>query len=388
MKNLILAAVAATLAVPAAVHAADLEVRFCPAAQVRPYPLESRRDAQSLVLQNVAIVSHASAPVEVTEVDIDLMRGGEAIDTRRIIGPDLARQGRRGAGLQAAGMITQIPFQFCGDKLIAAGVKVAGPVLDPNQALLVFQQTLAYQGARDAVRIRVHGRAAGGAVADAEGAIPITPGFSKTAFRFPLSGTWFAGVGPTPHTGHRWALPEEFAFDIAKVGDGDTTHRGDGARFTDYFGYGAPVLAAADGKVVYAADGLAENPDTLRRPGESLEAYGARSGDIQSALLARGQAALAGNFVMIDHGGGEYSLYAHLQTGSVKVKVGDAVRSGQPVGKLGSSGNSTEPHLHFQVCDAPEPLNCAGIPINFQGISLPWADYARPVQSGDLVEAP
>ena len=90
---------------------------------------------------------------------------------------------------------------------------------------------------------------------------------------------------------------------------------------------------------------------------------------------------------MIDHGNGEYSLYAHMQPGSVHVQVGDRIAAGAELGKLGSSGNSTEPHLHFQVCDAPTPMACAGIPLQFQNVTLPFADYPRPLQSGDVVVA-
>jgi len=57
------------------------------------------------------------------------------------------------------------------------------------------------------------------------------------------------------------------------------------------------------------------------------------------------------------------------------------------VGKLGSSGNSTEPHLHFHVCDSNDPLISAGIPVNFSNVTIQWADVPRPIQSGDVVIA-
>lgn len=57
----------------------------------------------------------------------------------------------------------------------------------------------------------------------------------------------------------------------------------------------------------------------------------------------------AGNHVIVMHDAGSYSLYAHLQTDSIKVKVGDVVEQGQILGKVGSTGNSTEEHLHFEM---------------------------------------
>ena len=114
-------------------------------------------------------------------------------------------------------------------------------------------------------------------------------------------------------------------------------------------------------------------------------ALAAAGGRVVAALLKQGSAALAGDHVIIDHGNAEYSLYAHLQPGSVRAKAGDLIKAGQPIAKLGSSGNSTEPHLHFQVYDAPDPLNCSGIPVNLQGVELPYADYPRPTQCGDVV---
>ena len=57
-----------------------------------------------------------------------------------------------------------------------------------------------------------------------------------------------------------------------------------------------------------------------------------------------------------------YPVYAHLQPGSLRVKLGDKVRRGQTLGLVGNSGNSTEPHLHFHITDANSPLGSEGLP--------------------------
>ena len=398
MRPLALCLLAVAVAAPAAAQAPPssssppsgseprLEVALCPAAEARTWPLESRRGIHSLVLQNVAVHHRGGPPVEVTALEVELLAGGTVVDSRRLAGQDLAAIAAAGPRLQASGQLELLAFQFCGEQLIGDGVTLAGPALQPGQALLVAQQPFAFKGDRDAVRVRVHGRHAGGEVA-AAASLPVVTAASTTAYRFPLAGAWFVAVGATPHTAHRWALPEEFGLDVVRLGEGNRTHSGDGTRFADYHAYGAVVRAAAAGRVVAAVDGIAEDPATLRRPGESDDAFNQRVGESQMAAILRGLDAIAGNHVVIRHGEREHSVYAHLVPGSLLVKPGDAVKAGQPIGRLGSSGNSTEPHLHFHVCDRPSALACAGVPVEFAGIRLPWADYPRPLQSGDLVVA-
>jgi murein DD-endopeptidase MepM/ murein hydrolase activator NlpD len=74
---------------------------------------------------------------------------------------------------------------------------------------------------------------------------------------------------------------------------------------------------------------------------------------------------VTGNSIFLDLGGGRYAFYAHLQPGSVQAKAGDHVKRGDVLGKLGHSGNSTAPHLHFHVCTAAEGLECEGVPYVF-----------------------
>lgn len=236
------------------------------------------------------------------------------------------------------------------------------------------------------LRVRVHG-AVDGHPTEVTSSIPIKSEFGKNNYIFPLKGVWFAGNGASFHTAHRWAIPEEFALDIAKLGDNGLSHKADGMKFTDYFAYGADVLAAADGRVISAANDQPEDQSAMQRPDETQDAYSARLQKEQGERLAKGTIGLTGNYVLIDHGKNEYSLYAHLQPGSVRVRAGDEVKAGAVIGKLGSSGNSTEPHLHFQVCDKPDPLMCAGVPVNFSNVTIEWADLPRPIQSGDVVIA-
>ena len=131
-----------------------------------------------------------------------------------------------------------------------------------------------------------------------------------------------------------------------------------------------------------------ETTERLRKPGEQSEAFLNRTVAEQQQLLSRGAAGVAGNLVVLRHDGGEYSLYAHLAEGSVAVKVGDKVKRGQRVGKLGQTGNSTEPHLHFGIMDGSDPLYARSLPARFGELTTP--DGPQPpvfVQSGWMVEA-
>jgi murein DD-endopeptidase MepM/ murein hydrolase activator NlpD len=364
----------------------SVEIRFCPSSAVRAYPLESRRDLESLLLQNVAVINHGAPPFKVDNIDMELLQSNRVVESRKLDREAVQRIADRGAKLQAANVIQQLGFQFCGTDLIGPSIKLAGVTLARDQALLIASQVFAFNGARDALRIRVHGNVEGHP-AEFAGSIPIKSEFAQNEYIFPLRGVWYVGYGASFHTGHRWAVPEEFALDIAKIGDSGLSHKGDGTGFDDYYAYGADVLAAADGHVISVANDQPEDTSAMQRPNETQEAYFARLQKEQGARLAKGLTAITGNYVMIDHGKNEYSLYAHLQPGSVRVHVGDHVKAGDVIGKLGSSGNSTEPHLHFHVCDKPDPLMCAGIPVNFSNVTIQWADLPRPIQSGDVVIA-
>ncbi|MFC3069237.1 M23 family metallopeptidase [Phenylobacterium soli] len=380
----LLAAAAATAA--SAAEAADLTVKVCPAEALHAYPLAAGTRFQSLIVPSLAVANTGQTPAELTEVTLELLDKGVAVDSRRLSGEALAAGLKSGAAVQG-GMLQMFGWQFCDGRLLGEKPALSpAPSLAPAAAGLVTNQVFGWKGSRDALRITATAMRAG-KPETATLTIPVRADTVKTKMVFPLKGRWFVAVAGTPHGGHRWALPEAFAYDVARIGADDKSFRGEGAKFADYYAYGEPVLAAGDGTVVDVVADQPENPDVLRRPGESFEAYGDRAGAIQMALVAKGDRAIAGNAVIIDHGNGEYSLYAHLRPGSIKVKAGEKVSAGQPIAQLGASGNVTEPHLHFQVCDGASPLHCAGVPLAFGNVELPYADGPRAIQGGDIVVA-
>lgn len=367
-------------------QAAPLSINTYPSGAVYTHPLDDQRGVRSLVLQNAAVINNAAAAVTVDAVTIELLRGGDVVD-RRTLGPkELERAAKGGLALQASGQMALYGFQF-GTVLGTPAAPLAGTArLEHGQGLLLTQQVFAFNGARDELRITTSGTADGKPVREVR-SVPIVTAASKIAYRFPLSGNWFVGAGASLHTAHRWAVPEEYALDIFRLGEGGRSYQGRGSAGKDYFAYGAKVMAAAPGKVVAVVDSMGEDSTLFRLPNETGSAYIQRIIAQQDKVMAGGAARAAGNFVVLEHGNGEYSHYAHLRPGSIKVRPGALVEAGQMLAELGTSGMSTEPHLHFQVCNGPDPVACAGIPVKFSNITLPLADFPRSLQSGDFVEA-
>lgn len=192
-------------------------------------------------------------------------------------------------------------------------------------------------------------------------AVPVTS--DALVITTPLrGGVWLAANGPSAESGHRRAMvplegsyyiAQRFAIDWVKVDDRGRTFTGDSLKNSSYYAYGNDALAVADGIVTEIKDGIPENVPGLnsRAVPITLETVG-------------------GNHVIIDIGGGHFAFYAHLQPGTIKVRMGERVKRGQLLGLVGNSGNSTEPHLHFHVSDASSPLGSEGIPYAFETLEI------------------
>ncbi len=142
---------------------------------------------------------------------------------------------------------------------------------------------------------------------------------------------------------------EKFAFDTQRTDEKMVdTSSGDPKKNESYFNYKDTLYAVASGKVVHLADGRPENSGDARdMPLKTADDYG-------------------GNYLILDISGGYYAVYAHCVPNKFLVKTGDTVLEGQPIGLCGNSGNSMNPHLHFQLIDKPDFYFSQGLPFVFK----------------------
>ncbi|MCK9401651.1 MAG: M23 family metallopeptidase [Bacteroidales bacterium] len=137
---------------------------------------------------------------------------------------------------------------------------------------------------------------------------------------------------------------ERFAFDNAQLNDSfNAYYQGDPKVNSSYFNYLDTLYAVSNGVITSITDGRPENHGNAQ--------------DVQFNNLDE----MDGNYLEMDIGNGMYALYAHIHPNSFFVKVGDIVKEGDPLALIGNSGNSTSPHLHFQISDGTDFLS-NGIP--------------------------
>ncbi len=189
----------------------------------------------------------------------------------------------------------------------------------------------------------------------------------KSALHFPLRGEWtiYQGGRSVYDNYHAAYGIQRFAYDIVLIHPDGRVASADGSKPEQYFGFGQPVYAAAPGKVVSAVDQYDDNPINKPIAGSPKQ----------------------GNSVVIDHGNGEFSMYAHLKRGTVNVKIGDEVKAGQQLGQVGNSGNSPVPHLHYHLQTTPDWVKGDGLPTPFVNLTVNGKKLAsaEPIR-GDVVK--
>ena len=141
-------------------------------------------------------------------------------------------------------------------------------------------------------------------------------------------------------------VPLRFAVDLLLI---DPSTRslvsGDWRNNSNWYGYGKEIIAVGNGTVTEVKDTIPDNPE--------------------AGVISSGQ----DNYVILDLGNTTYADYRHMMPGSIRVKVGDRVKTGAVLGRVGNSGGSLAPHLHFQISNGPN-LWSEGIPFVYRSFEV------------------
>jgi murein DD-endopeptidase MepM/ murein hydrolase activator NlpD len=183
---------------------------------------------------------------------------------------------------------------------------------------------------------------------------------SQVPVRVPLDGpVTVAWGGAALSENYHAVMPDQrWAYDLLVTRNG-SSFRGAGTRVEDYYAYGRDVVAPADGVVRYVEDG---EPDGIIGQRRLIRAFG--------------------NHLILEVAPEEFLFIAHLQPASITVRPGDRVSAGQVIGRVGNSGNSSEPHVHLHLQDSPTPSFGEAIPFYFHRYQLDGREVVRGMPRG------
>lgn len=189
---------------------------------------------------------------------------------------------------------------------------------------------------------------------------------SRVPFRLPIDGAVTIGWGgATVADNYHVISPDQrWAYDLVVTQDG-RTYTGEGRNLSDYYIYGKPVLAAAHGTVLSVINDQPESKIGV-------------VGKVKNA---------GGNQVVIQVAEKEFLFICHLQPGSIKVKPGEKVVAGDELGRVGNSGNSSEPHIHIHLQDSLKDYGGEGIPMYFHNYLLGNNVIERGIPTGGFNSA-
>lgn len=207
---------------------------------------------------------------------------------------------------------------------------------------------------------------------------------TKSNLIFPLTGESLIGTGGRTierNPDHIYSNDQRFAIDIVALapdsplpdlenlvdralsGKLELYQGNDYKKNGNHYCFGRQIIAPGDGLVVDAKDGVFDNI-----PGKK------NTKDIP------------GNYVVIDHLNGEFSMLAHFKKGSVLVRIGEKVRAGTLIGECGNSGHSNLPHLHYHLQTTGRWHDGEGLPAQFRNYysNGKFVERGEPVQ-GEII---
>jgi Membrane proteins related to metalloendopeptidases len=338
-------------------------------------PLIERRDALQLINFDFVLENTGSKPLHLNRIEISIFDSEGKLELRRELDENGHPSGMTTIEMRdlSAGAAIGIfnPFFSFGDEIILAKVSYRFFFNEPNYRTAT---ALDYQYV-------------------AEVAVAPQQYIAKTELVLPIRTRTIVFDGHDSYAHHRRLNPadpevskflpygnaDRYAYDLCPVNPNGEMYKDTPYEKKNWYGYGLPVYATGNGRVVAASNDVPDN----RYEGKKV-VYP----DLpQTEKYKRSN----GNFVVIDHGNGEYSHFDHMKPESVRVKSGDQLKQGDQIGEIGFSGDAFIPHLHYMLTNAADPFHAESLPSYFHNFRRILGSSARVVSkgqldSGDIVE--
>lgn len=344
-------------------------------------PLIEHRDHQQLLNFDLVVSNHGKSTWRLTEIELSVFDSEDRLVTRKTANSD---------GL-------------------APGIEiVARPLLEPGETMDVFNPFYSFSDEMPLRRMQYAYRylredneqeAAKNSRRlpmdhDLEVTVAVMPREyqTKTNLIVPLSGRVFVWEGHDFYSHHRRvplhaavvqkldirANANRYGADLVIVDEQGRMYHDDPYDKKHYYSYGAPIYAPGAGKVASVSNNVPDNEFQDK--------------DITSPQLPPGADPTLGNYVLIDHGNGEFSIFPHMMPGSVRVKAGQSVRQGEMIGQVGFSGDAIFPHVHYSLLTGPDIYHDEAVPAYFTHFRRLLGSKSVEVEqgttdSGDIVES-
>jgi len=351
--------------------------------------LLGERHHDDVVLHAIAVVNDSAEVVSVASITVDATEHERPLQRVVLDREDVEQRSAPVVARDRLGLRRLVDFILWTDQVVPPGMTLSSSAeLEPGHALVVpnVYVTLHRRPDRLAVTLDV---VIDGVPNVVEATLSVVEYTNRVVYGMPVDGTWL--MKATPSSGvldhHRFGVSNEFGVDFLRLGPQGEVFRNEGKQASDYFSYGERVLAAADGRVVAVQSAEAQDPFRFRpHDGESDEQFRERQlRDLRAALDGDVGRWAAGNSIVIEHAGDEYSAYLHLKEHGVHVKEGDVVRRGHHIADVGNTGDSFGAHLHFQVIDRPDLVRGRSLPFAFDDLAMSLSEpgwFVHPVRRG------
>lgn len=335
------------------------ELKIVPDDGIILNPTNLNKNYYDSVIHSIVIAAEQNEDFILHSIEVSFLQGGtpfltKTISAERIIGEsqEIVEMIEMGLGtLLNAQVLNTGGLSSLFERDIALAVSSN---LTSNQALLTGRHHFSLDFVADEAIVTATLVMPNGTTTTISKSVPVQIYKSSIYYSSPLEGVWLKTADASVHGHHRLNPGTEYAVDFFKLNDNGQVHNGDNAVAENYFGYGAPVMAAADGEVVFLISDDVQDRLIMRpKEGKNLDDERRRISRLRFQKMVKDfSRSAAGNIVVLRHeldGHVEYSSYGHLAANSVSVQLGDTINRGDVLGAVGDTGDSLTVHLHFQV---------------------------------------